>query len=104
MMLPKFKSRFQRDAELSQSAPVGEIDDVDLRELKEFLLELGGSSFNSGLYRVMSKSSIELCRAFITQAFPTFSDRATGFAYDWLGRIFALDSARLEGRSAGVVM
>jgi hypothetical protein len=52
----------------------------------------------------MSADSLEFAGVFIAQAFPGFSTRVEAFAYDWLGRIFALDPARLEEGLPSVLM
>ncbi len=70
----------------------------------EFFVELGGCSFDKALYRAMTPNSIEQWNQIIEFAFPDFDDRVQCFGYDWLGRIFAVDSGRLEEGHPGVVM
>jgi len=65
---------------------------------------LGGASFNNGLYRIMTPEIVAWGNAFVANAFTGFSDRVQAFAFDWLGRVFALDSARIEGGRPGVVL
>lgn len=72
--------------------------------LAELVSEFGGASFDKALYRVMTHNSVEQWKKTIEFAFPDFDGRVQCFGYDWLGRIFALDSARVEEGHAGVVM
>ena len=49
----------------------------------------------------MASETIHLADDFVANAFSEFRGRTSCFAYDWLGRIFALDSARsAAGRTA----
>jgi hypothetical protein len=72
--------------------------------LKDFIQLLGGSSFSRGLYRVILESEKHEWDLTASKAFPAFGNRLTCFAYDWLGRIFALDPGRLVDGLPGVVM
>lgn len=65
---------------------------------------LGGSSFSRGLYRIILESEKYEWDLTASKAFPDFGNRLSCFAYDWLGRIFALDPGRLVGGLPGVVM
>lgn len=55
-----------------------------------------GCSFENGLYRLHDATSGPRALAWIVEAFPEFAGRACPFAYDWLGRQFAIDAARQE--------
>lgn len=72
--------------------------------LAPFFSQYGGISFNNGLYRVMSPVTQTQAHHFVALAFSMYSQRIACFGYDWLGRIFALDSARQEDGAPGVVM
>lgn len=63
----------------------------------EFSERYAGCSFEGGLYRVHDASTGPLGLRVLHDAFPGSRERATPFAYDWLGRQFAVDTARLEG-------
>lgn len=52
----------------------------------------------------MSASCAEQWEALVCDAFPEFANRLSCFGYDWLGRIFALDSARIEKSNPGVLL
>jgi hypothetical protein len=103
-MFDAFKSVFLPDVEADNNEVVSSADLSLDDQLGELLLRYGGKSFNQGLYRVCSIKSIAYWNELILTAFPSFADRITCFGVDWLGRFFALDSARLEGMRPGVVM
>jgi hypothetical protein len=65
-------------------------------DLRLLLSELGGQSFNSGLYRTVAAHEQRDWQDRIELAFPATRGRAICFGYDWLGRAFALDSQRVE--------
>jgi hypothetical protein len=68
---------------------------IDL-ELDELFRLYEGSSFNNGIYRVILPEDISTWSASITSAFPGFLNGFVPFGYDWLGRFFCLDRARID--------
>lgn len=99
-----FRSSFSSDYHMVNENVTNLDVTRDNHGLAELMLEFGGYSFDKGLYRVMTPDSIEHWNQTIEFAFPDFDRRIQCFGYDWLGRIFALDSGRLEEGRAGVVM
>lgn len=73
-------------------------------DLGELLGTFGGSSFNSGIYRVLCGEDANKWNLLVASAFPSFGGRISCFGFDWLGRFFALDSARQESGKPAVVM
>jgi hypothetical protein len=67
--------------------------------LLDFLYRFQGLSFKGGLYRVVDAARYGFANRFLSNAFPPFAKRVTPFAYDWLGRIFALGSTQGKGKS-----
>lgn len=59
-----------------------------------FSARYAGWTFNDGLYRFHDSNSGPAAATAIGDAFPAFAERAAPFAFDWLGRQFALDSTR----------
>ncbi|QHD07060.1 T6SS immunity protein Tdi1 domain-containing protein [Pseudomonas sp. R76] len=99
-----FRSCFLIDYRVnSENMPVFDAKG-DYYGLVELISEFGGCSFENALYRVMKPSSINEWNKTIKYAFPDFYGRVQCFGFDWLGRIFALDSGRLEEGYSGVVM
>lgn len=98
-MLEEFSKHYIRDGSPKNENALS--IEADVRELTKFL---GGSSFSRGLYRIMLSSERPEWNSLTLQAFPAFAGRLSCFAYDWLGRIFALDSGRLVEGLPGVVM
>ena len=56
--------------------------------------QLGGCTFERGLYRVHSEASAAAASKVVAEAFPEFRARLWCFGFDWLGRQFALDRSR----------
>lgn len=72
--------------------------------LREFFSAFGGTSFGNGLYRAIHLADLSEWKGRVGVAFPEFKERITCFGYDWLGRVFAIDSQRIEQGQPGVVM
>jgi hypothetical protein len=66
--------------------------------------EFAGRSFEDGLYRLHDDVSGPAAEALVAGAFPEYASRACAFGFDWLGRQFAIDSTRIEGGEALVLM
>ena len=71
---------------------------------REFAEEFAGSSFGGGLYRFHDEHSGPATLTLIAEAFPEFAARVCPFGYDWLGRQFAIDRDRVEGRQLQVLL
>jgi hypothetical protein len=94
-MFLKFDSHFTRDpfsADAFELKP--EVMIKIYPPLRSFFARYSGQSFNKGLYRVIGPSTMDDAADFVSVAFPRVRERAKCFAYDWMGRIFALDAAR----------
>jgi hypothetical protein len=72
--------------------------------VREVVAALGGISFAGGLYRVLPASAVDSWTRTAAGAFPELQGRATVFAVDWSGRLFAADAARSGGRAAQRVL
>lgn len=57
--------------------------------------QITARTFLDGAYRLHRSEDVHWFTALAVDAFPEFSDRITCFGADWLGRQFALDSARV---------
>lgn len=103
-MFDTFKTAFIPDeGTLQTEAPPSTISFAD-DQLGELLIRYGGRSFNQGLYRIIAPNAVAHWSDLVLSAFPIFTGRITCFSMDWLGRIFALDSARLDNGRPGIVM
>jgi hypothetical protein len=65
---------------------------------------MAGSTFQNGLYRIHNSASGPAALEAIGEGFPEFTDRVRPFGFDWLGRQFALDLARVRGGEPLVLM
>jgi len=70
----------------------------------ELLATFGGASFEGGLYRLFAADQVPQWTQVTGNAFPEYSGRISSFGSDWLGRIFAVDSERIEDDQPGVLM
>src|SRR5438067_13341131 len=99
-MFDSFAATFHADSR-RPCGPSANTSDADLREL---FRAFGGTSFNGGIYRVLCSEEADKWEALVSQAFPSFNGRTSCFAFDWLGRLFALDPARHSSNKPAVVM
>lgn len=102
-MFKIFGDVFQRD-QREDLASVGTAPRSGNLEVDQLLEQYGGSSFNDGMYRVISTGAVSRWAQRATNAFPRFAGRVTPFGVDWLGRLFALDSGRRVDGGPAVVM
>ena len=102
-MFEAFKSAFRSDG-VSSASSSAEPQATERPDLRLLLSELGGQSFNGGLYRTMAVHEQSDWQDRIELAFPSSRGRAICFGYDWLGRAFALDSQRVEDGRPLVLM
>jgi hypothetical protein len=103
-MFEKFEGYFTRDPFTPKPAVAGPLTTQSVPELRDYFARFAGLSFDKGLYRVMDFSTLWEAADCVSLAFPKFAKRAKCFAYDWLGRIFALDLGRLREGKPNVVM
>ena len=102
-MFERFQSVFSAD-DTSVTATIATTQIPDIADLKAFFSLFGGQSFNGGIYRVVDPVDLPVWQARIHLAFPEFNGRIVCFAYDWLGRAFALDIKRLVDGEPGVLL
>lgn len=70
----------------------------------EFLQRFAGNTFKDGLYRIHNVDEIDKWNNIVNGTFPEFADFIICFAYDWLGRHFALDLRRKENNEPLIIM
>jgi len=102
-MFESFQSCFTLDPGLSRPSPSAAFS-TDRHGFAELFGRFGGASFNNGMYRIMTPASVQQWEALVCESFPQFSQRLSCFAYDWLGRVFAVDSRRNENDGHGVLL
>ena len=103
MMFEIFQRNFAKDIALSVQGG-GATPLASVPGWSNLIDHFGGSSFDQGLYRVIRASDVDEWNARIAIAFPDFNGRVSCFGFDWLGRVLALDSKRVENGQPGVVM
>jgi len=92
---PDFKEASRKDSMIPISPDLA---------LSELINRFGGLSFENGLYRIIRDTDYDDWKNRVSFTFPQFADRISCFGYDWLGRVFAVDSKRFEQGAPGVVM
>jgi hypothetical protein len=93
MSLDRFKSIYTATAQSeNQSASKGQ--EIPVPDLAVILAELGGQTFNHGVFRVFRAEQIPAAVQAMEAMFPQYRQRLVPFAFDWLGRHFALDLAK----------
>ncbi|MEZ6129830.1 MAG: DUF1851 domain-containing protein [Planctomycetaceae bacterium] len=98
---------FLREFQCTDDIGIGRLNllsEVTNKDVRLVVERLGGKTFNDGLYRVAQADEIDAISEFILEGFPEFENRVTPFAFDWLGRVFAVDQHRVEEGHAQVVM
>jgi hypothetical protein len=70
----------------------------------DFMSRYAGLSVAGGLYRIHELEKIEEWNEIVSEYFPDFRGRVSCFAFDWLGRQFALDRQRLVEDEPAVLM
>src|SRR5262245_29712840 len=66
--------------------------------------QYAGATFNRGVYRIHPLDSRAKWDGLIAEAFPQEAGKFSTFAYDWMGRQFALDAQRTEGGAPLVLL
>lgn len=71
---------------------IGNDDDNKISTAEEFLKIYQGQSFLDGLYRIHNFSEIAKWNDIVGKSFPKYLGKINVFAFDWLGRNYAIDS------------
>jgi hypothetical protein len=69
-----------------------------------FLAQYEGTTFNRGVYRLISLRTTDKWTQLIVAAFPAYAGRIWPFGCDWLGRMFVLDKQTTEHGNPLVLM
>lgn len=103
-MYEKFRSEFSLDESTSRPHFAAQNEECE-QHLRELFAKFGGRSFNGGLYRVMAPEMSVRWNAIVGRGFPEFSGSFVNcFGFDWLGRVFGIDSRRLVDALPAVIM
>lgn len=95
MSLDRFKAKFTITSDNADQAPLPNVD-FGVPNLGQILNALGGKTFNHGIYRVLRADQITAATQAMEGVFPEYRGRIVPFAFDWLGRHFAIDRGRVE--------
>ncbi len=93
-MFSRFKSHFEFHNQINNRL-------VDIKEIPfkylELLLDIGGCSFNKGLYTVHTFESSLKWAELLSTYFPGYKDEILPFAYDWWGGQYCVARKGYEG-------
>lgn len=93
-LFPRFSARYLVTGR-DPSIPGAQVA-MNARGYREFMDQYAGVTFNRGLYRVHALDHRAKWDELIAEAFPDHAGTFSTFAYDWMGRQFALDRRRTE--------
>jgi hypothetical protein len=62
----------------------------------EFMALYSGATFNDGLYRVCRVSDLQKWTRVAVEGFGGYAGQIVVFAYDWLGRFYAVDGSTIR--------
>src|ERR671927_992641 len=97
-MFELFTERFQLTAGTSRPS------DCAADSIPGLFERFGGCTFGHGLYRVHDQASATQASRWVNDAYPEFKGELACFAFDWLGRQFALDPSRGSNPDLEVIM
>lgn len=89
-----FRARFVISRSEPSAANVPPLADP---QLVDVFNALGGVTVEGGLYRIYSPQAALAATAMVEDAMPELRGRIDCFGADWLGCLFALDKARVDG-------
>jgi len=101
-MFNKFMKAYKLDGVANNSLVMPST--LSLLDFEPSFEKCTGGSFNGGVYRLHSAAEIKLWNRLVSEAFPEYAERIFCFAYDWLGRQFALDKKRIQNGEPLVLM
>jgi hypothetical protein len=104
-MYERFRDRFAIDGGTGCSGPelLAVIDPLP-DGLADLLIRWAGASCDDGLYRLLVPEEMPGWSITAGEVFPEFADRALCFAVDWLGRLYAIDVARMAANGEPLLL
>ena len=105
-MFNKFESDFKVTAKNPKvsSGDISSNVEIYASGFSELMEKYAGSTFNNGLYRLHNEADILKWTNVVEHTFPEYKGRVVCFGYDWLGRNFALDKARVDNNQMQILL
>jgi hypothetical protein len=107
-MFARFESHYRPDESIPKDPKPSAIEieriETVANGFTECMTRFGGESFNDGVFRFHLISDIGRWTGIVREAFPSYQSRLICFAYDWLGRHFAIDLLRKEGNQCLILL
>ena len=74
-------------------------------EVEDLIRQVAGTTYNHGLYRVLTPSQYPVAKEAFERMHPKYADSIAPFGYDWAGRHFSLDlTASAKGQPRVLMM
>jgi len=64
---------------------------INYQDVLEFFQNNNGASYDKGIFKIHNKSSCFYWTSIVSDFFPKYKDNICCFAFDWMGRHFAVD-------------
>jgi hypothetical protein len=100
-MLEEFSKRYRLTA---REQPSGRRGDGYPAVIGDLLEAHGGSTFESGLYRIHGFVSAEIANGFVCAYFPEYAPVVNCFSFDWLGRQYSLNAQSGTPNDPGILL
>jgi hypothetical protein len=94
-MYKSFSKEYKTSNDISGQSDKGLVLDGSWNQylgLTELFTKFEGKGFNSGIYRVLNTSDVEYWASILREAHPALEPNIIPFGYDWLGRVFAVNT------------
>jgi hypothetical protein len=95
MELSKFFSKYSVSHDLGNTPRPGVLPPFVTGDAAGCIDELGGKTFNAGVYRVYRWADIEIATKRVCSMFPALTGSIFVFAADWLGQQFAINAKQI---------
>ncbi len=95
MPFEKFLAAYQCTEDRTPGPPV-EIPGIAGELVNKIVAQLGGKTFQEGLFRILRGDEVVMATQAAWEMFPDHAKRILVFGYDWLGRQFVVDIDRVE--------
>ena len=102
-----FQEHFRRDKSPKKTAQATDAlvaIEKQAPGISAFLETFAGAAYENGLYRILPTAKMAEWTDSVAEAFPDYSGKMLCFAFDWLGRSFALDFATTSDDGQYLIM
>jgi hypothetical protein len=94
-MFDLFLEHYKPDSQIIEIQSKKSISKVD-KKIKVIIDQFNGFSFNRGIFRICNNTNTSLFTELAEEYFPKLKNKIKVFAFDWLGRFFALETKKVN--------